>query len=96
MEAPDFGTVEEFGGRGRQPDQACVQDGAVVGDGQARAGVLLDQQDGPPVAAEVGEDAEHRLARPRFQPRRRLVEAQDRRIEHHGPGDLHRLLLTAG
>jgi hypothetical protein len=68
----------------------------VVGDGQARARVLLDQQDGPPVAAQVGEDAEHRRARPRFQPRRRFVEAEDRRVEHQGPGDLYRLLLTAG
>src|SRR5258708_37531978 len=67
-----------------------------MGDRESRARVLLDEQDGPPVAAELGEDAENRLSSARLQPNRRLVEADDGGVEHHRPRDLHRLLLAAG
>src|SRR6266851_8631428 len=86
---------ELFGGAGID-DAAVVEHEGIVGDGEAHARVLFDQQDRDALRAHLRNDAEHLAHHQRRQPLRWLVEDQQPRVEQQRPADRQHLLLAPG
>ena len=76
-------------------DAAGLDQIAAVGDGEALAGILLDEQHADAGLAHLGERLEKFVGEHRRQAERRLVEEQDLGRRHHRPADRHHLLLAA-
>ena len=69
---------------------------AVVGDGQRRPGVLLDQQDGDPqLVAQPPDQVHQALDDERRQAERELVDQQDARVAEQRGGQRQHLALAA-
>ena len=75
---------------------ALVEDVAAVADLEAATGVLLDHQDGHTGVVDHLAAQEHLVLEHRGEPGRRLVEQQQRRVEHQRPAHRHHLSLAAG
>ena len=78
-------------------DDAVVEHIGVVGDFEAHARILLDQQHRNALGLRICcDDAEHLAHDQRRQPLRRLVENQELGIEQQRAGDRQHFLLAAG
>src|SRR5574343_1208883 len=91
----------DHGGAGQQPGRptghqgAALQHVGAVGHGQGFFDVLLHHQHGGPAVGDAPGDGQQLVNHARGQAQRGLVEHQQSRRGHHGPGDRHHLLLAA-
>ena len=65
-------------------------------EAEARARVLLHEQDGSTGLVHVADQVEHDGVRLRIEPHRRLIEHEELRVEHERARELDDLLLTTG
>src|SRR5262245_124352 len=77
-------------------DGAGLQDVAALRGLQRMAGILLHQEDAGAVAVDGTDRLEDALHDERRQAERRLVEAEEPRLRHHGASQRQHLLLAAG
>src|SRR5204862_76207 len=88
--------VLELGRGAGEADLALVHDVMAVGDRQGGTQVLLDQEHRKALALEIVEHRDDLLDDHGRQPLGRLVEQEQRRIEHERARDRKHLLLAAG
>src|ERR1700712_3663158 len=96
IEFLDVLVAVELGRGSDEADLALAQHVVPVGEAEGGMHVLLDQQNGKPFLAQVSQDRDDLVHDHRRQPFRRLVEQQQRRVQHQGAGDRQHLLLAAG
>src|SRR5258708_7404548 len=80
----------------REANLALVHDVMAVADRKSGAQVLFDQQDGEAFLLETAQHPDDLLDDHRREPLGRLVEHQQRRIEHQRARNRQHLLLAAG
>src|SRR6266508_1046911 len=81
--------------RAAERDAPLLHQEELMGDLQRHVGVLLDEEDGGPVAIELGDDVEDLGDDQRRQAERGLVHQQEARSRHEGARDREHLLLAA-
>ena len=79
----------------READLAVREDERAVGERNRALRALLDEDDGEPLVADLGERAEDRIGDGRGKAERRLVEEQDIRCGDERAGDGQLLLLAS-
>jgi hypothetical protein len=87
--------LEDLTAGARQANSPVLEYQAARAELEPGAGVLLDQQDRPPLLVHQPDHPEDGLARGRVEPDRRLVEHDQRRIEHQAARELDEPLLAA-
>src|SRR5215475_2401368 len=85
----------ELGRGGVVADDALFHDVDAVGCLQRERDVLLDEQDGHAFLVQHVNDLANLGDHARHEPFGGLVEQDDARLQHHGPGDGQHLLLAA-
>ena len=81
--------------RARRDDRAGLQDVAAARGLERIARILLDQQNAGAGGVDRADGAEDILHDHRREPERRLVQAQQPRLRHHGAAEHQHLLLAA-
>src|SRR5581483_8633131 len=93
----DLAAAAQLCGAALQHDPAVFQDIAVVGDGQSRADVLLDQEyRDAELFSDVGEPPRQVLDQYRGKSERQLVDQQQLRLADDGAAKRQHLPLAAG
>ncbi len=96
VQRADLRMLEHLAPGAREPHHPVLQHDAVRAQLQARARILLDQQDRLALLVHRLDHLEHDLADLRVEPHRRLVEDDQLRVEHQAARELDQPLLAAG
>ncbi len=95
VELDDLGVVQQLSARSRVRVRTLVEHVATIGDEQAAPGVLFHHHDGGAGGVDRGDTVEHVVLHRGGQPRRRLIEEQDRRLRHQRTRHGEPLAFTA-